>query len=254
MLKTEPTQRFSSRVDHYVRSRPSYPPEIIDLLREECSLHPDSVVADIASGTGIFTRLLLENRNRVFGVEPNAEMRRAGEQYLASFPRFVSVDGRAEATTLAEESVDLVTSAQAAHWFDRDKAIAEFRRILKPEGFLVLIWNHRHVGSSGFGRDYEDLIERFGIDYAEVKRRDENTGGFFGDIPCKLQVLSNHQDFDYAALEGRLLSSSYVPQSGHSSYAPMVEELHRIFDRYQSDGHVRMEYDTKIYYGRLNLE
>jgi SAM-dependent methyltransferase len=251
MLKTEPTQRFSSRVDHYIRSRPSYPPEIIHLLREQCGLARESIVADIASGTGIFTHFVLENGNRVFGVEPNTEMRRAGEQYLSAFPNFVSIDGKAEATTLANESVDVITCAQAAHWFERDQAIAEFRRILKPGGFLVLIWNHRHVGDSGFGRDYEDLIERFGIDYAEVKRRDENTGGFFGDIPCKLQVFNNFQDFAYAALEGRLLSSSYVPQLVHPSYPAMLSELHRIFERYERGGHVRMEYDTKVYYGRL---
>src|SRR5271154_1515768 len=127
----DPTARFSSRVEKYVRYRPSYPKEVVALLGKQCGLTAESVIADVASGTGIFTRLLLENGNRVFGVEPNAEMRRAGEEYLAAFPRFTSVAGTAEATTLPDHSVDIVTAAQAAHWFDRAKARREFVRILK---------------------------------------------------------------------------------------------------------------------------
>ena len=121
---TDPTQRFSSRVDNYVRYRPGYPSAVIDLLRKECGLTPNSVIADVASGTGIFTRMLLENGNRVFGVEPNLEMRKAGEEYLAAYPNFTSVAGTAEATTLADHSVDFVTAAQAAHWFDRPRGAA----------------------------------------------------------------------------------------------------------------------------------
>ena len=121
MPVTDPTQRFSSRVDNYVRYRPGYPSAILDLLRKECGLTPKSVIADVASGTGIFSRMLLENGNRVFGVEPNLEMRKAGEEYLAAYPNFTSVEGTAEATTLADHSVDLVTAAQAAHWFDRPR-------------------------------------------------------------------------------------------------------------------------------------
>ncbi len=139
----EPTHRFSSRVDNYVLHRPGYPADVLGLLRTECGLTPNSVIADIASGTGIFTRLLLENGNRVYGVEPNPEMRSAGETFLAAFPRFTSITGTAEATILAAQSVDLITAAQAAHWFDRGKSRREFVRILKPGGWLVLLWNER---------------------------------------------------------------------------------------------------------------
>src|SRR5216684_6362500 len=120
MLKFDPKERFSTRVENYTRFRPTYPPKVIEVLKDECGLRRDSVIADIASGTGIFTRLLLESGNRVFGIEPNPEMRRAGEEYLASYPNFTSVAGTAENTRLPELSVDLVTSAQAAHWFDRE--------------------------------------------------------------------------------------------------------------------------------------
>src|SRR6476620_3755120 len=164
MLEITPTQRFSSRVGNYSRFRPSYPAEIVGILRQECGLSPESVIADVASGTGIFTRLLLENGNRAFGVEPNDAMRKAGEEYLAAYPKFASVAGTAENTTLPDASVDLVTAAQAAHWFDRGKAITEFRRILKPEGYLVLLWNDRRTDASAFARDYESLLLEYGTD------------------------------------------------------------------------------------------
>jgi ubiquinone/menaquinone biosynthesis C-methylase UbiE len=252
MLDMTPTQRFSTRVGNYARCRPSYPAEIIEILRQECGLASDSVVADVASGTGIFTRLLLENGNRVYGVEPNEAMRKAGEEYLAGFSKFTSVAGTAEDTTLPGQSVGLVTAAQAAHWFDRERALEEFRRILKPGGYLVLIWNDRKKDGTEFGREYEAILDKFGTDYAEVKRRDDTSGEFFGSIPREKRVLANFQDFDYSSLEGRLLSSSYAPQPGHPSHELMLAELRRIFAEHQKSGIVRMEYDTNLYFGRLS--
>jgi SAM-dependent methyltransferase len=251
MLKFDPKERFSSRVENYARFRPGYPPEVLGVLRRECGLVRDSIVADIASGTGIFTRLLLKNGNRVFGVEPNADMRQAGEEYLAEYPNFTSVSGAAENTTLPDHSIDLITAAQAAHWFDREKALREFQRILKPAGYLALLWNDRRLDATAFDRDYEQMLVNHGTDYADVKRLDEGASTFFGRFTCELRVLPNFQDFDYAALEGRLLSSSYAPQAGHPSHAPMLAELRRIFHAYQSGGKVRMEYDTKLYFGQL---
>lgn len=251
MLEITPTQRFSSRVGNYSRFRPSYPAEIVGILRQECGLSPESVIADVASGTGIFTRLLLENGNRAFGVEPNDAMRKAGEEYLAAYPKFASVAGTAENTTLPDASVDLVTAAQAAHWFDRGKAITEFRRILKPEGYLVLLWNDRRTDASAFARDYESLLLEYGTDYAEVKRRDAASQEFFGEIKHEKRVLRNFQKFDYTALEGRLLSSSYTPPVGHPAHEPMLSELRRIFETYQRRGAVLMEYDTNLYFGQL---
>src|SRR5215470_13340205 len=196
MLGTTPTQRFSSRVGNYSRFRPSYPAEVLEILNQECALAPESVIADVGFGTGIFTRLLLENGNRVFGIEPNDAMRMAGEEYLAGYPKFTSIGGTAEYTTLPDTSVDLISAAQAAHWFDRDKAIAEFRRILKPGGYLFLLWNDRRTGASDFGRDYEELLLKHGTDYAEVKRRDAVSQEFFGGIKHKKRMLRNFQEFD----------------------------------------------------------
>ena len=248
------TQRFSSRVDTYVRFRPSYPREIVEILERECGLTRDSVIADIASGTGIFTSLLLQHGNRVFGVEPNAEMRRAGEEFLAKYPKFTSVNGTAEATTLPDKSVDLTTCAQAAHWFVREKAMPEFQRILKPGGYLVLIWNDRKMTGSRFSEEYERLVENYGTDYSEVQRLGRTVEGneFFREFKCQKRTLANYQDLNYAAVEGRLLSSSYAPEPGEPSCAPMLADLRRIFDECQENGLVRMEYDTNIYFGKLS--
>jgi|SRR5438552_4090820 len=253
MLRQGPTERFSSRVEHYVRFRPGYPKEVIKVLQEECRLRLDSLVADVASGTGIFTRLLLGNGNRVLGVEPNADMRRAGEEYCARFANFTSIIGAAEATTLEDHSVDIVTAAQAAHWFDREEALAEFQRILKPGGYLVLLWNDRRVSDPGFNHDYEQLVLRYGTDYQEVKRRDAAAAHFFREIPCSKRSLPNHQTMDFESLKGRLLSSSYVPQPGEAAYEPMIADLRKLFEKYQEDGRVQMKYDTKMYFTNFGL-
>ena len=254
MPGTDPTRRFSSRVDHYVRHRPGYPPGVLQLLEQHCGFTSHSVVADVAFGTGIFTRVLLENGNRVFGVEPNAEMRQAGEQYLAAYPRFTSVAGTAEATTLPERSVDIVTAAQAAHWFNPAGARREFSRILEPGGWCILLWNERRTDSTAFLRAYEQLLRAFGTDYQDV-RHEHTTASidlFYAPPRSRESVFENSQQLDYPALEGRLLSSSYTPQAGDPNYEAMLNELRRIFDAFQRDGVVTVEYNTRVYYGKVD--
>jgi SAM-dependent methyltransferase len=249
----DPTQRFSSRVDNYVRYRPGYPQEVLQLLREECGLTPKHVIADVASGTGIFTRMLLENGNRVFGVEPNDAMRQTAEEQLAKYPSFTSVAGTAEATSLPSGSVDIVTAAQAAHWFDRGKARREFVRVLKPGGWTVLLWNERRTEATAFLKAYEQLLLTHGTDYEEVRheRTTATIGAFFAPSLFQERVFDYRQEFDYDGLEGRLLSSSYTPQPGHANYDPMLRELRRIFDAYQGNGRVSFEYYTRVYHGKL---
>jgi SAM-dependent methyltransferase len=249
-----PTTRFSDRVEDYVRYRPGYPPEVLDLLRAECGLLPEHVVADIACGTGAFTRLLLENGNRVFAVEPNREMREAGGRLMEAYRGLTSVDGSAEATTLPPASMDFVTAAQAAHWFDRDRARAEFVRILKPGGWCVLLWNERRTSSTAFLREYEELLLTYGTDYQEV--RHERTTAviheFFAPARYQERVFDLRQKFDHEGAAGRLLSSSYAPLAGHPNHAPMMRELERIFLAHARQGFVEFEYNTRVYYGRLN--
>ena len=254
MRVKDATQRFSSRVDNYVRYRPGYPAEILELLKNECGLKFESVIADIASGTGIFTRMLVENGNRVFGVEPNDEMRRAGEHFLESYSRFTSVAGKAEATTLPDHSVDIITAAQAAHWFDREKARREFIRILKPGGWTVLLWNERRTDSTPFLRDYERLLLTYGTDYQEVRheRTTAEIADFFAPSLFRSRAFEMRQEVDYSALEGRLLSSSYVPTSDRENYEPMLRELRRAFKAHQVNDRVALDYNTLVFYGQLD--
>jgi ubiquinone/menaquinone biosynthesis C-methylase UbiE len=219
----------------------------------DCRLEPHHVVADVASGTGIWTRILLENGNPVFGIEPNTEMRQAGERLLAEFPKFTSVAGAAEATTLPDRSVDFVTAAQAAHWFDRRTARREFVRILKPGAWLILLWNERLTDSTAFLRDYEELLLKHGTDYQDVRheRTTQAVHEFFEPAPFEERVFQLRQEFNYEGLEGRLLSSSYVPGPDHPKHALMMRELRRIFEDHAVDGRVTFDYKTRVYFGRL---
>jgi len=253
MPASNATSCFSDRVENYIRYRPGYPPQVLEALRKECGLTPGHVIADIASGTGIWTKLLLENGNSVYGVEPNVDMREAGERLLAAFPKFSSVEGKAEATTLQDASVDLVTAAQAAHWFDRERSRKEFSRILKPGGWLVLLWNEREVDRTPFLRDYEQLLLTFGTDYEDVRheRTSDAVNEFYDPVPYQERVFPMHQEFDYAGVEGRLLSSSYAPGPGHPKHEPMLRELRRIFQEHARGGRVTFSYKTRVYLGRL---
>lgn len=251
----DPTRRFSSRVENYLKYRPSYPGAIIPLLEKECGLSPEAIVADLGSGTGLLAEVFLKYGNTLYGVEPNDEMRQAGERVLAAYPDFHSVKATAENTTLPEAAVDFVTAGQSFHWFDRQQARAEFARILKPSGWVVLVWNGFRVEMSPLNRAYQELLLRFGTDYHEVKRelQGHELDQFFAPNTCKSAHFDFQQVFDYQGLEGRLLSSSFVPEPGHRDYEPMLESLREVFAAYQQDGKVTFAYETEMFYGQLGV-
>ncbi len=248
----DPTRRFSDRVDDYVRYRPHYPAGVLDVLRTGFGLRPQAVIADVGSGTGISAELFLANGNRVFAVEPNPAMRAAAERLLGSRPGFASVDGTAEATTLEPGSVDAIVAAQAFHWFDPGRARAEFRRILKPGGWVALIWNTR-VKDTAFARAYEALLSKYGTDYAGVTHERLGPAALAGFFSARfLQTeLPNAQQLDRDALRGRLLSSSYVPATGQPGHDAMLAELDAIFREHHRDGCVRFDYVTQMYVGSI---
>lgn len=243
------TTRFSDRVEDYVKYRPHYPEAVIDYLRKKYSLTPDWDIADIGSGTGISTELFLRNGNRVYGVEPNREMREKAEQLLGDAGgKFASIAGTAEATGLPDSSVNMVVAGQAFHWFDPARSRAEFTRILRPGGIVVLFWNERLIASP-FEKEYEDLILRHASDYNAINHKnisDEQFREFFHPAAYALAIFPNEQLFDFAGLKGRLLSSSYIPKEG-PRHMELIHGLRELFDRHSADGRVRVGYDTKVY-------
>ncbi len=250
---TNTVERFSDRVANYVKYRPGYPAEVLDVFREKMGLDESSVIADLGSGTGISAKLFLENENAVFGVEPNAAMREAAEEFLAGYPRFTSVNGTAEVTTLKDGSVDFVIAAQAFHWFDRAAVAAECRRILRPDGYVALIWNERELTTTPFLIGYEELLKKFGTDYESVRHENIDSASlrdFFGKMPehASARIV---QDFDLDGITGRLLSSSYTPAEGHPSYEPMLKELESLFAKHAENGRIKVFYTTNIFYSRL---
>lgn len=243
-------QRFSNRVANYVKYRPGYPAGVLDLFEKQMGLTKDSVLADIGSGTGLSAKLFVENGNTVYGVEPNAAMRTAAEEYLKEFPNFISHDGTAENTNLDDASMDFVIAAQAFHWFDIEKTGIEFQRILRPGGYIALIWNERQLDSTEFLREYEKLLLRYANDYEKVRHENidqQKLGGFFRN-DYQRATFPNEQVLDYVGLRGRLLSSSYMPAEDSASYPALEKELRDLFAKHSEHGKIKVFYDTNIYY------
>ncbi len=252
MSKLSPTQRFSDRVENYVRYRPSYPPQALDHLEHVGYLQPGFVIADVGSGTGILSNQMIMRGYDVIGIEPNDAMRAASEA-LINAPNFRAVDAPAEDISLEDGAVDLVVVAQALHWFEHDKAAPEFRRITKAPHRMAAIWNNRRRGGTPFLDAYEELLLEGGVGYKEVMEDraalSEGIRAYFGAYDH--YSTPNMQVFDYKGLKGRLLSSSYAPAPGHPAHDAVIERLKAIFAEHNRDGFVQIEYDTQVYYGEL---
>lgn len=248
----DPTRRFSNRVDHYRRYRPSYPTAVIELIRETAGLKPGAAVADIGSGTGIFTRLLLEAGFDVSAVEPNEPMRQVAEADLGGFPGFHSIAAPAEQTGLPDHHAGALTAAQSFHWFERDLAQGEFRRILKPDGWVFLIWNERKPGSSAFNRDYQALVASFGENLRDqIEDNKEAVHSFFASSTYRAATFDNPHRLNWEQLRGRFLSSSYTPTQDDPRYPSLLAQLEEIFRSHEQDGRVEFEQQTSVHLGRL---
>jgi SAM-dependent methyltransferase len=253
LYMTDNVQRFSNRVANYVKYRPDYPRAILGYLETHCGLTNDPVIADVGCGTGISTKLFLENGNRVFGVEPNAAMRGAAEEYLAAFPNFTPVDGRSDETTLADASVDIVVAAQAFHWFDAEKTRPEFKRILRPGGHIVLIWNERQLDTTPFLIEYEAFLLKYANDYGNVRHENihaKELADFF-QKDYESARFPNKQVFDFEGLKGRMLSASYMPNEAHPLFNTVIEDLRRLFAKHSENGKIEVFYDTNVYHSQL---
>ena len=221
-------------------------------MRQQLEIGPGSAIVDVGSGTGIFAKPLLDMGCTVFCVEPNQEMREEAERSLGPrFESFRSVAGTAEATTLPDDCADLVTAAQAFHWFDVGRFRDECRRLLRPGGQAALVWNSRKVGGTPFLEAYEALLNEFGTDYAAVRhdRADPQRLRQFFPAGFERVAFANEQRLDEAGLRGRLLSSSYTPLANDPRRDQLVFATSRLFDQYQDGGVVVIEYDTETYLG-----
>ena len=248
----DPTKRFSNRVENYLKYRPTYPRDVIDLLKRECGLTRASVAADVGSGTGLLSELLLNEGCKVFCVEPNPGMRAAAEKTLSKYPNFTSVNGTAEQTTLADNLIDLITVGQAFHWFDPPRTRQEFLRILKPGGWVALVWNGFQLTTDATAA-FQALVVRYSTDYDQAVREleDEDIEQFFHPGNCQKQIFTNKQLLDFEGLRGRLLSMSYAPQPDDPNYETLLAGLREVFERYQQDGKITISYDTPVYFGQM---
>jgi SAM-dependent methyltransferase len=249
----ENVERFSRVADDYARYRPRYSPGLIDFLHRTCGLGLEHVIADIGCGTGLLSEHFLENGNRVFGVEPNDAMRTYAEKRLGANPLFRSVVGTAEATTLADKSVDFISVGQAFHWFNPEPTRQEFERILKPDGWVVLVWNFIQYDASPFLEVFKGFWQRY-FDprpIPEKPKRPAYITRFFGERNIWEEGLENVQVCDYGTLRGRMLSSSVSPKPEDADYGDMLAALREIFGRHQEDGQVTMVYSTRVVCGRL---
>lgn len=250
-VSPDPIKRFSNRVSNYLKYRPHYPKEIISYLISKGIVKRDSTIADMGSGTGILTEIFLKNGNPVYGIEPNNEMRKAGEKYLKKYSNFISIKGTAEKSKLRKNSIDIITAGQAFHWFEFKKAKSEFKRILKPGGCVILIWNTKK-NSTPFLKSYNNLLLKYGTDYELVRQEtvgDEILSVFF-DKGYKSLSFYNEQIMDYKSLKGRLLSSSYIPLRNDKKFREMILELKAAFDKNQKKGKVIFKYGTRVYIGK----
>ncbi len=247
-----PTKRFSNRAKLYADYRPGYPKELISFLRDEMNLRPLHTIADVGSGTGLLSKLFLDNGNVVYAVEPNMEMRQAAESIFDHNPNFHSVDGTAEHTTLTEHRIDFVTVAQAFHWFDKGLTRQEFKRILKPNGNVILIYNDRKK-IDGFMQEYERLLLNYAPNYKEQTHQDvseKEITDFYGNERVGKKYFDNYQSLDLEGFKGRLMSSSFIPLELNLQPS-FNEELKQIFERYRLEGKVRFEYITRVWYGKI---
>lgn len=243
--------KFDGKSSVYSAARPDYADGVFEFLFGSCGLGRDSVVADVGSGTGKFSSQLLRRQVKVYAVEPNAEMRGEAERLSGGDPRFVSVRGSAERTTLPDRSVDLVTAAQAFHWFDQSAFAAECARILRGQGRVALVYNHR-VADDGLNGESAAVFKAYcpsfrgfsgGFDPAQIDR--------FFHGPYERAAFEHPLKFDGETFVQRCLSSSYALRPHEEGYAAFLSAVKALFKKYARNGEVVMDNRSVVYLGRV---
>ncbi len=250
----ETTIKFTGKADVYVQYRPGYPKEYISYLISHNNLTSEKTVADIGSGTGILTRQLLEKKLKVIAVEPNDDMRTAAEQALKNYPDFISMNGTAENTGIKDNSVDLITVAQAFHWFDKIKFKLECMRILKPDSTVALVWNSRDLSSELMAENAaicRKLCPSFKGFSGGMKETSEIYRQFFRDGKYESDTFQNDLEYDLDSFVGRNLSASYAPKNADPNYKEFVEAIAELFKKYSKDNRIILPNTTRSYMGKV---
>jgi ubiquinone/menaquinone biosynthesis C-methylase UbiE len=247
--------KFTGKAKIYSKYRPTYPKALIDYLYSEIGLSESSTIADIGSGTGIFSRLLLQNNSRVIGVEPNDDMRQTAEKELTRFAKYTSIKASAENTTLSDSSIDYITVAQAFHWFDRANFRLECKRILKSNSKVILVWNTRD-SSSDLVIENDKINKQYcpgynGFSGGTGGDDPENYADFFKGGKCEYQTFENNISFEKDGFIGRNLSASYAPKEGTEAYHAYIDGLERLFCKYSINGRLCLPNSAKSYIGKV---
>lgn len=250
LKELNPKNRFNNRAENYGKYRPTYPREIIQYLEETIGLSKGSIIADIGSGTGILSKVFLENKNKVYAVEPNENMRLVAEKSIGEYNDFHSINGGAEDTNLKEKSVDVITVGQAFHWFETMETRKEFERILKPNGSIVILYNIPKK-SDEFMSKFLNFTEKYGEKYIKESIKDSKVE-FFKDEIIHKNNLINRQEVDFEGLKGLICSYSYMPSEENTKFESMMVELKELFNKYSKNDKVTLEYNTEISWCKLN--
>jgi SAM-dependent methyltransferase len=249
--------RFTRRVPYYHISRPRYPIQVLDLMRERMSLSPTHVIADIGAGTGISSELFLGNGNTVYAIEPNEAMLAIAIEHYGQNPRFRPFAGSAESTTLADNSVDFAVAGQAFHWFNLSKAKIEISRIVKADGWVMLFWNMRHEEDSPLQRAYNQLMQDFDVEglgefrQTAGNRDEDDLNVLFGAGKWQQASFPNQQVLDFDGFKARVLSASYMPLEGEDRYDELMTAVQKLFADHHNNHKVTLLYRTDVYWGKL---
>ena len=256
MGQISPINRFSKRVENYLISRPAYPEDLYAYIQKHTKIETTSKIVDVGSGTGLLSQLFLNQGHKIWAIEPNLEMRLAGEKYYKTNARFISYEGSAENIPLPGEFANLIIAGQAFHWFDSSAFLTESKRVLIPGGHVALVWNEWFSELSPFLKEYEALLQEFGTDYKQVSRQNEkvleNIHLFFASHDIDERKFINDQSFSFIGLKSRLLSSSYVPLETNPKFQAMINKLKTIFEAHKDNGIIKFDYITRLYLGSIH--
>jgi ubiquinone/menaquinone biosynthesis C-methylase UbiE len=249
--------RFTTKAERYARYRYGYAVEAIQAIFDITGLNSHAVVADVGAGTGLLAKELVDRVEKIYAVEPNLAMREFAERLLGQHPTFIGVDGRSDATTLPDHSLDLIVAGQAIHWFEPQTTLKEFQRILKPEGWLAAVF-HTPMRLQSF-RDAINVVctPENGWDTTPTPRPqygDSHTDFYFGiGNGMKMHFPQTFQE-NWDAFIGGMLSDSHSPDDIHPAFPRLVAALREVFDQYSEGGYLQVPGGTDIVIGRLRKE